>query len=227
MYVKGLVPIKAVSDRLRDKNFLAFCEQPLYQVILDKLQSIGLITEIIINTDSDIIEAACVARYSKVRIIRRPHHLKSKDTSVNELIKYDLTQVEGEHFLQTHCTNPLISEKTIIKAIHQYFKGLGEYDSLLSVERIQKRAYSKEGKPINHSNLVLDQTQNLPPVYIENSNIFLFSRTSFENAHSSRVGLKLQLYTMNFIEGVDIDYQEDFNLAELIFKNKKIFDALA
>lgn len=221
--IKAIVPIKSHSERLKEKNFLNFCGQPLYQVVLDTLQNISLIDRILINTDSNIIARDCSTRYSKALIIERPQNLIGNDVTMNSIIEYDLTKTDGEHFLQTHVTNPLITSKTIMNAIETYFKNLSHYDSLFSVESIKKRAYDYKGKPINHSNETLLQTQHLPEVNIENSNLFLFSRTSFLEAKNSRVGTNPQLFQMSPIEGIDIDYEEDFLLAELIKNNKSIF----
>ncbi len=203
-----------------------FCGQPLYQVILDKLQDIDLIEKIVINTDSEIIINDCSGRYSKAVIIERPHHIRGNEITANTIIKHDLSKITGEHFLHSHCTNPLLSKKNIINAIQLYFEKLEHYDSLFSVEKIKKRVYDHKGDPINHSNQNLEQTQNLPEVFIENSNIFLFSRTSFNNASFSRVGRNPQLFQMSSINGIDIDYKEDFLLAELINKNKELFQGL-
>ena len=223
MNITALVPVKTNSERLKNKNFLMFCGQPLYQVILDKLQAIKTVNKIVINTDSEIIAKECSERYSKATIIIRPQEIRGNEITMNAIIAYDLTRVSGEHFLQTHCTNPLISIKTIEHAISTYFRNLSEFDSLLSVQSIKKRAYNFNGDPINHSNSILEQTQNLPEVFIENSNLFIFSRTSFYNNSHSRVGSKPLFFPMNYIEGIDIDYPEDFILAELVYKNIELF----
>ncbi|MBK9479539.1 MAG: acylneuraminate cytidylyltransferase family protein [Bacteroidetes bacterium] len=218
--------MKSDSERLKGKNFMNFCGQPLYQVVLDTLQKIPLIEKIVINTDSNIISSNCLNRYSKAIIIDRPLSLIGNDVTMNSIIEYDLTKIDGEHFLQTHVTNPLITAKTIVNSIDTYFEKLSIFDSLFSVESIQKRGYDFNGMPINHSFEKLLQTQHLPVINIENSNLFLFSRTSFKQAQNNRVGLKPQLFKMSSIEGIDIDYEEDFLLAELIQKNKSIFHFL-
>ncbi|MDD5569555.1 MAG: acylneuraminate cytidylyltransferase family protein [Bacteroidales bacterium] len=224
MNLTALVPIKKNSERFENKNFLQFCGQPLYRIILEKLQAIDLINKIVINTDSEVIADDCQKRYSKTLIIKRPNNICGNEITMNTLIKYDLTQVHGEHFLQTHCTNPLLSIRTIKHAINLYFKNLTTFDSLLTVESIKKRGFNNKGIPINHDNSKLEKTQDLPEIYIENSNLFLFSRGSFNNNSLSRIGKKPQFLTMSFIEGIDIDFRDDFILAEMIYKNKHLFE---
>lgn len=221
----ALVPIKKNSERLNNKNFKQFGGKPLYHWVLDKLQQIESIDRIIINTDSDEIVRCCTKNYSKVVIIDRPEHLVGDEITMNALIEYDLQQISGEHFLQTHVTNPLIKIETIERAIGSYFDNLNHNDSLIAVTPVKKRVYDHDLKPINHTLVVLEMTQNLPEILIENSNLFLFSRTSFVNNKGSRVGLKPLAFHMSEIEGIDIDTSDDFNLAELIHNNSEKFDS--
>jgi CMP-N-acetylneuraminic acid synthetase len=138
-------------------------------------------------------------------------------------LAHDLELIEGEHFLQTHVTNPLIQVQTIEEAIAQYFEKLGEYDGLYTVDSIQKRAYTHESIPINHDLAVMLQTQDLNPVYIENSNLFIFSKSAFKAAGNNRLGTTPQAFPMHPVEGMDIDYGLDYNLAKLITENKGLF----
>jgi len=222
--ISALVPIKSNSERLKNKNFRFFGGDPLYYRVLSKLQEIDRIDKIIINTDSEKIIDTCTDRYSKVVIIERPEYLIGNEITMNALIEYDLEHVSGEHFLQTHVTNPLLKKETIESAITCYFENLGDKDSLIAVTPVKKRVYDHDLKPINHSNEVLEMTQDLPEILIENSNLFLFSRTSFKRNKMSRVGIKPFAYRMSEIEGMDIDTLNDFNLSELIYTNGDMFD---
>jgi len=127
--------------------------------------------------------------------------------------------VEYKHFLQTHCTNPLLSSKTIKDAIELYFDKLNDdYDSLFSVNRIQCRCYDINGEPINHEFGQLKRTQDLEPILEENSNLFIFSRDSFFNSNERRIGLKPYLYETNKYESIDIDEENDFVVAEKLYE---------
>lgn len=221
--ISALIPIKQFSERLENKNFRPFGGQALYMVILDKLQQIDRIDQIVINTDSEEIMEACAARYSKVLILQRPPFLRDHRITMNTLIDYDVSNISGEHFLQTHVTNPLLRIDTIEKAIDCYFDHLAHHDSLISVSSIQKRAYTQELEPINHCNDILLMTQDLPEILIENSNLFLFSRSSFFRNGKSRIGKNPLAFRMSEIEGLDIDTMQDFLLAELVYTNQHLF----
>ena len=224
--LNAIVPIRTSSTRLPDKNFLGFDAAPLYRVILGKLEQVPQVNKIYVNTDSEIIEKECPVLFEKVVIIKRAPGISAPQITMNDIIRNDLPNMEGEHFLQTHVTNPLLSKNTITKAIDQYFSSLKAHDSLFTAEKIKKRVYAHNGKPVNHSNGKLEQTQDLDEVFVENSNLFIFSRKSFIEANNSRIGKKPMVFPMNMIEGIDIDYSTDLALAALIHQNRKMFDFL-
>ena len=224
----ALLPMKGHSERVANKNMREFCGRPLYHHVMRSLLESEYIAEIVINTDSgDIAEDArrrfenARRRFENVRILNRPEEICGDFVPMNDIIGYDLSQIQGEHFLQTHSTNPLLTTKTINQAIDQYFKELGQYDSLFSVTRLQTRLYDKKGNPVNHNPEELVRTQDLAPVYEENSNIYIFSKASFKEAGNSRIGARPQMFEIDRLEAVDIDEEVDFKLAEALFNLRK------
>lgn len=213
-HITALVPMKGQSERVVGKNMRSFCGQPLCMRILATLQTCSCISDIIVNTDSDEL-ASIAEQFGKVRVHERPRELRGHHIPMNTILEWDLTHDSGcsKHYLQTHATNPLLTTSTIERAVNVYFKGLDKYDSLFSVTPFQTRLYSADGKGINHNPSVLLNTQNLPMLYEENSNIYLFSRDSFARTES-RVGLQPYLFVMSKLESLDIDTEEDFLIAE-------------
>jgi N-acylneuraminate cytidylyltransferase len=155
-----------------------------------------------------------------VIILDRPESIQGDLVSMNDIIAYDLSQLDGEHFLQTHSTNPLLRAETIDRAIETYFEGLEDFDSLFGVTKVQTRFYDKDANPVNHNPEELLRTQDLEPLFEENSNFYIFSKTSFESAGNKRIGCKPQIFEVNKLEAVDIDEPEDFKLAELLHIHK-------
>jgi N-acylneuraminate cytidylyltransferase len=112
-----------------------------------------------------------------------------------------------------------LSVKTIDKSIELYFDALDKgYDSVYSVTRFQSRFYWENGKAINHNPAELIRTQDLSPIYEENSNFYIFSRNSFNNANKKRIGLKPLMCEVNKKEAIDIDDLDDFIIAEAMAK---------
>ena len=220
--VIALLPMKGTSERVPNKNMRDFNGKPLYHAIMKSLLASKYIDKVVINTDSNLIAKDAKENFGdKVVIIDRPKEIQGGDVSMNVIINYDLNQLDGEHFIQTHSTNPLVKTETIDKAIKQYFDKLDTYDSLFGVTKVQTRFYDKNAKPINHNPEELLRTQDLEPLYEENSNFYIFSKKSFYSSNKRRIGLKPQIFEVNKLEAVDIDEPEDFILAELLYKNKE------
>jgi len=221
MQLIALLPMKAHSERVPNKNIRKFAGKPLYHHVAAVLESSPMIDQIIINTDSKTIAEDAVRQFSKAVIHSRPPELCGDFVSMNRIIKWDIAHTAGNHFLQTHSTNPLLTRETLEQAIEEYFHHLPTYDSLFSVTAYQGRFYRSDGSPVNHNPDELIRTQDLPVLFKENSNIFIFSRKSFAMAGDKRIGKKPFLFEMNKLEAVDIDDADDWRLAEAVFGLRK------
>jgi len=218
--VIALVPMKGHSERVPNKNLRPFCGKPLCHWVITSLQKSHYVRDIVVNTDSPEIAESVRQNFGRVKIIDRPDEIRGDFVSMNTIIGYDISQLPGGHFLQTHSTNPLLKTETIDEAVALYFDNLTTYDSLFAVTRHNARFYWGDGSPINHDPQEMLRTQDLPPIFEENSNLYVFSRESFKGSGNRRVGLNPYLFEMNRLEAIDIDEEEDFLLAELLCRAK-------
>lgn len=215
--IKALVPMRTTSVRVPNKNIRLLAGKPCFHWILDALLKSQYIAEVIINTDSPEIAQSARDNFD-VTIFDRPDFLRGYDISIQPLIEYDLSQTSGEYFLQTHSTNPLVKTETIDNAIEVFFSQ-NKHDALFSVTEIKQRFYSRDGKGINHDPSILIPTQNLDPIYHENSCFYIFSREI--NAKTrNRLGTNPILFPIDRLEATDIDDIEDFYWAEFLLKRK-------
>ena len=119
-------------------------------------------------------------------------------------IAHDLSVSDGDLYIQTHATNPLLKPATIACALKRFAEDEGEHDSLFTVNRFQSRFYDHEGAAINHDPEELLRTQDLPPVYEENSVLYVFTRESFAK-RERRIGLAPVIFETPPMESIDID----------------------
>jgi len=213
--VVALVPMKGHSERVPGKNVRPFGGRPLFHHILGTLEDVYAVDEVLVDTDSEQIAREAPEAFAKVRIIPRPEELRGDFVSMNDIIAHDLAQAKADICLQTHATNPLLRADTISDALRQFAQS-DEHDSLFSVNRIQTRLYFADGRPINHDPTKLIRTQDLPPVYEENSCLYVFTRESFAAAGRRRIGARPLMYETDRIESIDIDDEFTFGLAELL-----------
>jgi len=204
--------MKAHSERVKNKNIRLIDGQPLFYFILKTLERCRTVSTIYVDTDSDFIKKKIGRDFINIHIIDRPSELAKPDVPMNDVIAYDLSMIEGKYFLQAHATNPLLRRTTIDKAV-EVFYSTKEYDSLFTVTRVLKRFYNLSGKPINHDPNILLNTQDLTPLFEENSCIYLFTRESF-NLKKNRIGNRPFMYEIDKSEALDIDDELDFSITE-------------
>lgn len=219
-YFIALVPMKGHSERVKNKNRREIGGKPLFWYILNTLTHCRNIGKICVDTDDTLIEEEVLKYFSNVEIINRPENLRGDFVSMNDIIEYDISVTDGEYYLQTHSTNPLLKPETIDRAIDLFIENSMESDSLFSVNRMQTRLYDKNGNPLNHDPDKLIRTQDLDPIYEENSNIYIFTRKGFADT-GKRIGRKPLMYEMNPLEAVDIDDENDFLLAQALLGNRQ------
>lgn len=212
----ALLPMKGNSQRVKNKNFRNFCGKPLFHWILETLMSIREIDEIIINTDAQnkIINSGLSDKtFEHVKLRERKKNLLGDQISMNLIIADDLINSDADLYLMTHATNPLLKSNTVRDALNFFISSNDVYDSLFTVDRIQARVYKCDGSPVNHDPNILIQTQDLDPCYVENSNLYIFSKKSFFNVNA-RIGKSPYMLEMDSMESVDIDTEDDWRHAE-------------
>ena len=216
----ALVPMRHHSDRVPGKNYRSNAGKPLFHYILNTLKSCPEIKKIVVDTDSPDVKSGIEKDFPEVMIIERPEHLTDENVPMNEILLYDTSLIEADLYLQTHSTNPLLRPETVSKAINTFLDQRLSYDSLFSVTRLQTRLWDQLSKPINHNPSILLRTQDLPPIYEENSCIYLFERKTLVN-RKNRIGERPYMFEIDRSEAFDIDEELDFLISELMLNHRK------
>lgn len=213
----ALMPMRHDSERIPGKNYRPFGDgRPLYQHVLDVLVDCPAIDLVVIDTDSPTIKDQCARLYSKVMILDRPEHLRPGTTPMNEVLLHDLSVVPSEFYLQTHSTNPLITVETVNRAVDAFFANYPAYDSLFSVTPYKTRLWDPLTRPVNHNPNILLRTQDLIPLYEENSCLYIFNGDTLRQTRN-RLGARPLMFEMSPFEAIDIDEEINFAVAEAVF----------
>ena len=221
MIITLLLPMKGNSERVPNKNLKLFNGKPLFHAVVDELIKSKYINKVIINTDSDLIAESAINAYKEFIIIhKRPENIQGDFISMNKIIEYDLNNSDSDVYIQTHSTSPLLSIKSLDSAIERMLGKSKNFDSIFSVTKIQSRFYDKKGVPFNHNPKELLRTQDLEPLFEENSGFYVFTKESFKNADNKRIGLNPLMFEIDKIEAIDIDEPSDFIIAETLHRLK-------
>lgn len=214
--IVALVPMRHSSERVPGKNYRPLGGRPLFHHIVSTLLACPAIDQIVIDTDSELIRADAADSFPEVLVIERPEHLRAGTVPMNDVLLHDTATVDADLYLQTHSTNPLLRATTISAAIGQFIDDGPDHDSLFGVTRLQTRLWSAGGLPLNHDPAVLVRTQDLEPVYEENSCIYLFTRELLLE-RGTRIGARPMLFEIPRDEAWDIDEEVDFEVVSALF----------
>ena len=211
----ALVPMRHNSERVPGKNYRQFGDAPLFHHVVRTLLSCPSIDEIVIDTDSSTIMEQCAEHFPSVTLIERPEDLRAGEIPMNRIIEHDLGFTDAQTILQTHSTNPLLPAAPLEEALRIFRED--DCDSVFAVTRLQQRLWDADTKPVNHDPTELLRTQDLPPLYIENSCAFVFSRDLILST-GSRIGSNPRMVETDPTDSLDIDEEPDFVLAEAMWK---------
>lgn len=217
----ALLPLKAHSARVSGKNFKEFAGKPLFRWILDSLLALDTIDLVVINTDArSILSEHGLEESNRVLIRDRKPELCGDFVSMNKVLADDVESISAETYLMTHTTNPLLRGSTIQAALDSYTQAVkaDRADSVFTVNKFQTRFYREDGSAINHDPNNLIRTQDLEPWFEENSNLYIFSKSSFAKTNA-RIGKRPLLFETPRMESFDIDDQDGWDLAEVIAKH--------
>ena len=215
--IAALVPMRHHSQRVPGKNYRPLAGIPLYQHIIETLIQVPEITSILVDTDSEPVIDGLRANFPQVKISVRPEHLRADHIPMNEILTHDTAQIEADFFIQTHSTNPLLTAGTLRKGLQSFLSQYPVYDSMFSVTRLQTRLWDGLTRAINHNPAILLQTQDLPPVFEENSCFYLFTRANLLSRRN-RLGERPLMFEIPRHEAVDIDEEFDFQLADMMMR---------
>ena len=212
--ISAIVPIKRESQRVEYKNFREINGKPLFYWILSTLNSSNYIDEIIVNIDDEYIEEELTKYFDFLKFVYRPENLKGNEVSMNKIIDSTLDDCKNNSIIQTHTTNPFLKVSTIDNALKEH---LNKGRNYFTVSKIQERLYDTYGTPVNHTIDELVQTQDLEPIYIENSGFYIFTKESFKKSNN-RISKDSKMFETKFPENIDIDNESDFKIAEILLQ---------
>ena len=216
--IVAIVPMRHSSERVPGKNYRDFAGKPLFYYIINSLLKCEAISQVVIDTDSEkVTELSKEIFGDRVTILKRPDHLTDGSIAMNDVLLNILDQVPADIYLQTHSTNPILSSKSINEAIEKFNAVYPMYDSLFTVTERYTRYWDALARPINHNQNILLRTQDLPPVYEENSCLYLFTKEILEKKHN-RIGDRPYMFSIPEIEAQDIDVELNFRMAEFLYK---------
>ena len=206
------------SERVPNKNFRLLAGRPLYCWTLSALLGSSQIARVVIDTDADAetlaleISEQFPKEAQRVTVLPRPQGLRGDMVPMTSILFHDVSTLAADFYLQTHSTNPFLRTETVDQAVSAFISSQPAHDSLFSVVARRTRMYDQLGRAVNHNPAVLLRTQDLPPLYEENSCLYIFTASDLLRRHQ-RIGERPLLFEMSATESLDIDDEHDWDVA--------------
>jgi N-acylneuraminate cytidylyltransferase len=215
MKITAVIPIRAGSQRVKDKNLRIFANTTLLEVKIETLLQVPVLTNIIVNTNSQEAIKLVEKKYSnRVQTHRREEYYASSQCSGSEFFQHLGEVTDTEIFVYCPCTSPFIKPETISKGI-SIFLNSPDCDCLASVSSIKEFLWLN-GKPLNYDPQHAPNSQNLPNVVALNFGIAVIRKDNLI-INSNIIGKKPYFFLTSDIESIDIDTPLDFYIAEQIY----------
>lgn len=218
--VTAFLPCRAGSERVVKKNIRPFgtFSFGLTEIKLKQLVSCEDISKVVLSTnDDEIIEYASGLKQDKLVIHKRDASLASSTTSTDSVIRHAAELIGEGHILWTHVTSPFVGGEIYAQLISAYFDAInGGYDSLMTTTPLHGFLWDSSG-PVNYDRTIekWPRTQTLHPIHEVNSAAFITAATTYRDIND-RIGNRPLLYPLDRITAMDIDWEDDFLLAEQV-----------
>ena len=208
----AIVPIKLNNERLPNKNIKPFDNgEPLCHYIFEALKQVKGIDEIYVYCSNSKIQDFIP---KGIKFLKRSETLDQNTTKINEVLSAFAQDVPADVYVMSHATAPFISPQSIEKGLQAVLQQ--RFDSAFAVRKIQTFLW-KDGTPFNYNLNNIPRSQDLPPTFEETSGFYIY-RSEVITELNRRIGDNPYMVEVNAIESCDIDTQEDFDVANVIFK---------
>lgn len=215
MKTVAMIPIKMNNERIPGKNIKRFSDgTPLIHFIQKACLAAKNVDEIYVYCSSEEIKEYLLPG---IQYRKRPEFLDENSMNCNDIIREFIKEMDADIYAVSHATGPFTRGESIDACIEAVASG--KYDSAFLARRIQEFLWC-EGKAMNFDVQHFPRTQDLPPVYSEAPGAYVFRRETFIR-YGRRVGVLPYIHEVSEIESRDIDYPDDFKIADLIYMQMK------
>lgn len=216
MKTVAFIPVKMNNERTPGKNTKLFSDgTPLIYFVqntLLQLKSDGIIDDIYIFCSNKAIKKYML---KGVDLIVRPDWLDDQLTLGKQIYTEFVNRVKSDIYVLSHATSPFVTADHYRECILKVQSG--NFDSAFCSKKLQNFLW-KDGAPMNFELTNPIRTQDMKPIYMELSSPYVFTRDVFRR-FNSRTGENPYIVTCSEIESIDIDYPEDFALADTVYMN--------
>lgn len=219
----ALIPARLGSKRVKAKNLRLIKGKPLISYVIETCKKVEYFDKVYVNSESQLF-GEVASRYG-IDFYKRPEELATSQSMIDEYLFEFLSNVKCDILAVVNPTSPFLKPSEIEDALINFIEN--DYDTQLACTDFKTHCFL-DNKPINFSTEGKHpRSQDLTPVKGLNFAITIWKRDSFieqfkKLGHAVYTG-KIGLFSFNGLSAIDIDWDEDFQLAEIIMENRERF----
>jgi len=220
----AIVPARGGSKRIPNKNIIDFFGKPMIIWTLEAAKNSQLFSRIVVSTESENIKSI-VEEYG-FDVVLRPKELATDDATLTPVVLNVLTQLAKENIfyknvcmLMANC--PIRDCNDIINSFREFEKksskllmSVFEYGMFYPFWALKNT--NKGLTPFFGKKYFLTKSQDLPQVYCPSGAIRWVDVLTFKR-DKDFYGDNLQPYTLPWFKAIDIDDQNDLDLAKQVY----------
>lgn len=210
MKIAAFLPAKGSSERIKGKNLRLLNGKPLFLHTLEKLVECEFIDEVYLDSESDDI--LNYASYLNYFPLKRDKELATNKTDGHKMFYNEVRQADADIYIQILGTSPFIKKETIKKGV-DILKDNPYYDSVVLVKKEKQYTWGKEQPNYNKEHI--PNSIDLPDTIVETMGLYMV-RSDAAHEKRQRYGDRVYLLEAEAIESVDVNFEDDFQLAERI-----------
>lgn len=216
MKVVAFVPAKGSSSRVANKNVKLLDGKPLFLHTIEKLVSCDFIDEVFLDTESQ--EIADLANETGCSLLLRDPELASNATDGNSLFFNEVSQVDADIYIQVLCTSPFIEKSTIEQGVKALIDPSSDHDSVVLVRKEKLYLWSDNAPNYDIGNI--PNSVDIASTTIETMGLYICTAAAAKQTRR-RIGDHPRLLEASALEAIDVNWPEDFELADLIAAGKR------
>ena len=224
MKINAFIACRLGSTRVKFKNLLLINGKPLFSYLTESASNCEEITDLYLNTDSDlIIEAAKDIYQNKIKYFKRHSLLGTSKASLDDYVYDFMMKIPGDITIFLNPCSLFLKSQTIDNAIRYFIKS--NLDSCCASKVAQTHCFFKN-KSINFDIAKKQpRSQDIEPIHCMTSGFFIWRNNVFidhykNNAAANFCG-NFESYGISSFESIDIDTNEDLEIAEKFISNNK------
>ena len=209
-----VIPCRAGSTRVKNKNFKPFHNSTLLDIKVEQAKGLGL--PVVVNSDSHV--AKKIAKDNNIEFVQRPDYYASSECINSEYYEYIANSVDTEFIMILQPTAPLLENSTVVEAYDFFLENLDKYDSLVTADYLKTFVFYND-KPLNYKLDKMPNSQDLNPIVIPTFNIMICKVSELLKAKNV-ITKKCYFYEINQLESMEIDTPIQFEIAEVLYARK-------